>query len=173
MPEPGDIILYPVTPRSGWTSAAVALGEWGVHSGRRTDEVFYSHATIKHTKVDHEYASQWPRSGQFRCDMLRVWEVWRLTSLTPVQRLAVLDWCRANMGEWYNMIGLLTGGLLGLPRTAVCSQFVGRAYAAAGVHIHAGGLKLLSPNAIADYPGARYLGRHVPYMGWDENKRRP
>lgn len=160
MSELGDVILYPVTPRSGWTSKFVAIMELLGSAGRGVEP--YSHAAI-YLNNGLQFEFKWPRSGVFPIDVSRMYEVWRVAELAPNQRDAIKEWCQDHEGEWYNMIGLLSGGLLGLKHTAVCSQGVGQAYAeAAHIHISAEGERLLSPNAIADYPGAKMLARYVP-----------
>jgi hypothetical protein len=171
-PKPGDVNLYPVTPGSGWTSEAVAIGEWAAGAGRPNAVEFYSHATIRSTVNGYQFEAKWPKTGHFQEDSKRVIEVWRIGEPTVEQRVAIIDWARKHEGEWYNMLGLLTGGLLGLSHTAVCSQFVGEAYAAAGIHIGKEGLKLLSPNAIADFHGARCIGRYVPGQGYEKARVR-
>jgi hypothetical protein len=158
-PRPADVILYPVSPRSGWTSRFVAAAELMVGAGRGL--VGYSHAAILE-EGGYQYEAKWPKTGCYHIDRSRPYEVWRIGSPTEDQRHRILAWCRTHEGEWYNMIGLLSGGFLGLPRTAVCSQFAGLAYAAAGIRIGKEGQRLLSPNAIADHPHARCIYRYTP-----------
>ncbi len=158
-PQPGDIILYPVTGQSNWISRLIGAAQLiiGIGKGYET----YSHVAIL-APNGRQYEAKWPRTGNFLIDDSRVFEVWSLGNLTDAQRRQVLMWCRCHVGEWYNMIGLLTGGLFGLPRTAVCSQFAGHAYESAGVSIHQEGLAILSPDAIPDFPEARMLRRYQP-----------
>ncbi len=169
-PQPGDVILYPVTPRSGWTSKFVAFAEMGVGAGRGV--VMYSHAAIMAEKTGKQYEAKWPKTGLYNIDTRRTYDVFNLGRPTKDQREDILAFCRARCGEWYNMIGLLTGGLLGLPHTEVCSQFDGLAYASARppIKISREGQRLLSPNAIADHPQATFLGRYTPGKGWKSGK---
>ena len=159
-PLAGDVILYPVSPHSALSSRLVAVGEWLAGAGKGFEP--YSHATILSSVPGFEYGYQWPRSGHFPIDATRDYEVWRIGDPSSSQRERILRWCQEHQGEWYNMLGLLTGGLLGLKHTAVCSQGVGRAYASAHIHISAEGQRLLSPNAIRDYPGATLVHKYSP-----------
>lgn len=159
-PCPGNVILYPVTGRSGWTSKFVAIGELLFGSGHGLE--LYSHVAIVSERPGYQWEWKWPFAGEFPIDHKRIYEVWEVGTPSDVQRQRILDYCVSCRGEWYNMIGLLTFGLLGLKRTAVCSQGAGRAYAHAGIHISAQGKPLLSPNAIADKRTARMITRHEP-----------
>jgi hypothetical protein len=153
-PQPGDVIAYPVTGRSGWTSRFVAIVQLLGGFGRRSEQ--WSHLTLVSDKPGWEYGAQWPKVGHFPIDTSRPYEVWRIAELTDRQRADIIAYAKERVGDWYNMTGLLTGGLLGLPHTEVCSQEVGDAYAAARPPIifnKEGGL-LLSPDAVLDYPGA-------------------
>lgn len=163
-PQPGDIILYTVTPKSGWTSKLVAVGElfWGAGRGAKA----YSHAAVLSYTKGRQFEAKWPLTGFYPVDSSRPYEVWRITGVTDEQRKAVLRWCQAHTGQLYDMVGLLTFGLIRSRHRAVCSQFVGRAYAAAGIRIAPEGKRLLSPNAIADFKRARLVGTFMPRTGW-------
>lgn len=170
-PRPGDVILYPITPRSGWTSRFVGAAELAVGVGQGA--VQYSHAAIMSEKTGWQYEAKWPRVGHYPIDARRIAEVWNLGHPTHDQRVQILAYCREHEGDWYNMLGLLTGGLLGLPRTEVCSQLVGDAYATARPPIRIGkeGQRLLSPNALRDLSTATYLGRFMPRYGWQAARK--
>lgn len=159
-PLPGDVILYPVTGQSGWTSRFVAAGELIIGVGHTFEQ--YSHVAILDEDPHYEFEAKFPKTGRFRVDTSRIYEIWNIGNPSSAQRARVLAWCRDHEDEWYNMLGLLTGGLLGLPRTAVCSQFVGKAYAAANIKFSAEGKHILSPNAIRDYKDATMIQRYVP-----------
>ncbi len=156
----GDVIMYPVTGRSGLTSKLVAIGELLFGAGHGFEQ--YSHVAIASKRPGYQWEWKWPWSGEYHIDKNRPYEVWRIGNPTEEQREKILEYCARHRGEWYNMIGLLTFGLLGLKRTAVCSQGAGRAYAHAGIRIGAEGKPLLSPNAIADKHVSRMMDRVEP-----------
>jgi hypothetical protein len=159
-PRPADIILYPVTPRSGWTSRLVAAGEMILGSGKGAE--LYSHAALVSYSPGLQWEAKVPWVGLYRIDKTRTYEVWRLPGMTDEMREIILDEAKSHKGDWYNLIGLLTAGLLGPRNQEVCSQLVGICYAKAGIKIGKEGLLLLSPDAIADYPGARMIQRVIP-----------
>lgn len=159
-PRPGDIILYPVTPRSALSSRIVAAGEMLLGMGK--SEELYSHAALVSYSPGLQYEAKWPIVGQYEIDKTRIYEVWRLPDVTDDQRVIILREAKAKCGDLYNMIGLLSAGRLWLPHTEVCSQLVGSCYAKAGIEIGKEGARLLSPDAIADYPGAEMIYRFIP-----------
>lgn len=156
-PKGGDIILYPVTPKSAWSSKLVVIGEILFGAGKGLEH--YSHVGIVSDTPGYQFEAVWPRVCRSKIDKSRPYEIWRIEGLDDMKRREILAFCRARCGEWYNMIGLLTFGLIGFKHTEVCSQFAGFAYASVGIKISAEGKRLLSPNAIADYPGARMILR--------------
>jgi hypothetical protein len=159
-PKPGDLILYTVSGRSGWTSKLVAIGQLLVGVGRGTEQ--YSHVAILSNRPGRQWEWKFPRSGEFRVDRTRAYEVWRIGEPNEYQRQRILDYCAVCRGEWYNLIGLFTDGLLGLPHTAVCSQGAGRAYEFSGIRIGTEGKTFPAPDAIPDAHGAHLIERYCP-----------
>lgn len=160
-PRQGDIILYPVTPKSGWTSRLVAAGEMALGIGNSLEA--YSHAAIL-TEDGQEWEAKWPRIGKFPIDRTRIFEVWNVGNPTDDQRRAILLEAATHKGDWYNMTGLLSDGRLWIPHTEVCSQLVGICYKAGGIHLKKEGQRILAPNVIVDYPGARMVQRYYPHQ---------
>lgn len=154
-PNHADVILYPVTPKSELSSRLVAAGELldGLGSGERQ----YSHAAVLESGL-YEYEAKFPKTGLFQIDRSRTYEVWNLGP-TDEQRAQILRWCREHVGDWYNLLGVVTAGLFKLRGTYYCSEFACMAYASAGLHP---GDLIMSPNSIPQYPGARMIYRRVP-----------
>ena len=111
-----------------------------------------------------QYESKFPFPGHFPIDITRPYEVWRLGEPTDAQRAKALNWCHRHQGVRvpYNMSGLLTDGLVALRRSYVCSQYAAAAWAAAGVKVSAEGQRVLAPDVIPDFPGARMICRYEP-----------
>ncbi len=156
--QPGDFILYPCDPRSAFSSRFVGAGELLVGLGGRGKQM-YSHAAILSFTSGWQYEAKFPFTGRFKIDTSRVYEVWRIGDPTEKQRLQIVRWCRQHEGDCYNLIGVLTAGLIELPGTYYCSQFACLAYVSAGLHP---GDLIMSPNSIPQYPGARMIHRYVP-----------
>ena len=164
-PEPGDIIAYTVNGASGWTSKFVAIVQLIFGLGRGVEN--FSHLTLVSDKPGWEYGAQWPKVGHFPIDKSRAYEVWRVSGLTLHQRREIIWYAQSRVGDWYNMLGLLTGGLLQLHHSEVCSQEVGDAYAWASppVVFKKEGMKILSPDAVLDDSRVHMIARYVPGVG--------
>ena len=157
--QPGDCILYPVRGDSENSSKIVAAMEILQGYGHGLEQ--YSHVAI-YIDPGIQFEFKWPRSGFFPIDSKRTYELWNVGNPTDNQRDRIIHWCMENQGEWYNMTGLLTAGIFGLPHTAVCSQGFDRAYTAAGIYVPHEGHRLLSPNAIPDWDQSKMICRMEP-----------
>lgn len=162
-PQPGDLIAYPVTPHSAWTSKAVAVAQMlrGIGKG----DVMYSHVAGKAADAGMQYESKWPKAGLYPIDHARLYEVWRIGDPSPAQTARATAWWEEHRGDRYNLLGLLTGGLLGLPHEEVCSQYYADGWHAAGFHFKAEGQRIVAPNVLVDHPEARLIARYVPRLG--------
>lgn len=149
-PLPGDIILYPITAASEWSSKIVGLAE--MVCGQWRDGRQYSHAAILAQSPGMQYEESWPTSGLHRMDPKRPYEIWRVEGVEEDERQRILRWCAVHDGEWYDLGCLFTFGLLQSRHRAVCSQYVARAYmAGAGIRFGKEGHRIVSPDALADY----------------------
>ena len=160
--KPGDWILYNVDGRSEFISRAVAAGQLllGIGHGREA----YSHVALVSERPQWQYESKFPFPGHYPIDITRAYEVWRIGDPTSAQRAKALNWCQRHIGARYpyNMSGLLTDGLVALRRSYVCSQYAAAAWAAAGVRVSAEGQRILAPDVIPDFLGARMILRYEP-----------
>jgi len=157
LPLLGDIVAYPVGPWSAWQSKVIAVGELVLAVG--TEPIQYSHIGIlsRWTEGRADYEAQFPRVREFAIPPARPFDIFQLPGLTAGQRSTILAYCRSHLGEWYNLIGVLTAGLI-MPRNqAFCSEFAGQAYAAAGLLIPFEHERALFPDAVADWPKAQKI----------------
>ena len=162
-PRAGDLIAYVVTPQSPWTSKAVAVMQ--IIRGLGKGDVIYSHVAAWAADRDQQYEQVWPRAGLNPIDFSRAFEVWRIGDPSPAQTALAVRWWKAHLDDRYNMIGLLTGGLLGLPHEEVCSQYYADGWHAAGVHFQAEGARIVAPNVLVDHEGARRIALYMPKVG--------
>lgn len=154
-PKPGDVVLYPVSGKSSLSSRIIAAGELLAGFGNGMEQ--YSHASI--LDVDGwQFEAYFPRTRYSKIDQNRRYEIWRLGNPTDSERTRILGWCKAHVGDLYNLTGVLTANLIRIPGTYYCSQFAGLAYAAIGKKI---GDKIISPDSVADYPFARKLFTNI------------
>lgn len=152
-PQPGDVILYPANGKSAWSSRLVAAGEILAGLGGGLEQ--YSHAAI--FDVDgYQYEATFPTTRRSLIDTSRTYEVWNIGEPTHEQRRKILAWCMRHEGRFYNLIGVLTFGLIRLPDTYYCSQFACFAYAHAGI---IAGDSIMSPDSIPQFKGAKMVAR--------------
>lgn len=156
-PVAGDFILYPAGPKSAWSSRLVVAGE--IMAGLGGGLEMYSHAAILSNTPGYQFEATFPFTVRSKIDTSRPYEIWRVGSPTMLQRSLILKWCKDHVGKLYNIIGVLTFGLIELPDTYYCSQFGCLAYAAAGLHP---GDAIMSPDSIPQYSGARMICRYTP-----------
>jgi hypothetical protein len=167
-PLPGDPVLYPVSGQSQLTSRLVAAGELLAGFGHR--EIQYSHGAVLQELsltdgLGVQFEAKFPKTGQFAVDTSRPYEIWNVAQPTDEQREVILRWCEAHVGDWYNLTGVLTLDYVRLPGTYYCSQFVGLAYAEAGITL---GDSIMSPNSIPEHPGATKIYEYWP-PGWERS----
>lgn len=151
---PGDVILYPATGRSALSSRLVIAGEIIAGMGAGIEE--YSHAAIVASTPGCQFEATFPFTCRSAIDVSRPYEIWRLGEPTQEQRRKILSWCGTHLGDLYNLTGVLSFGYINLPNTYYCSQFACLAYAAADLHP---GDRIMSPDSIPLYPGARMIDR--------------
>jgi len=157
-PKPGDVILYPADGMSSLASRLVAAGE--LLAGLGKGLVQYSHAAILDVE-GYQFEAYFPKTRYSKIDQKRLYEIWRLGEITPAERQRILGWCKAHVGRWYNLIGVLTADHIRIPDTYYCSQFAGLAYAAIGKKV---GDRIMSPDSIPDFPGAKKIFTNEPII---------
>lgn len=127
-PEPGDIILFRV---GAHPSLMGKLIDWGQKIiNRDLHAIAYEHIVIVGWYGDIVEA-YWPkvRSRIYSPVGTPNAEVYRVRGITQKQiAKGVLAYAYGHVGEWYNMTGLLTLGLIQLGHSVVCSQFVWKCF---------------------------------------------
>lgn len=161
-PKPGDIILYLANDSSDGTNALssefVAEGETLVGLGKGLER--YSHAAVVSEKEGYQFEAVWPKSGENPIDKSRTYEIWDIGQPNESQRRCRIGWCKAHMGDFYDLPGVLTAGIIKIPGLYYCSRFACLAIESDGVTVV--GDKIMSPNSLPDFPGAKLISRYVP-----------
>ena len=142
---PGDIVLYPAGGKSALSSRLVAAGE--ILAGFGKGCVQYSHGAIMAQEPGFQWEEVFPRAVHSKVDLSRPFEIWRVPGITVAQRAVILDWCKAHKGAWYDILGVLCGGLIHVPGTYYCTRWDCVAYRVAGIGI---GDEIGSPDSIPD-----------------------
>jgi hypothetical protein len=146
---PGDVVLYTVSGCDSWESRIVGIGQLIFGAGRGHEQ--FSHAAVLSHRPGWEYEAKWPRIGHFEIDQSRDYEIRRPKHYTEHQRYEVLLWFRSHEGDLYDLVCLLTFGLIQLPGAEVCSQAVDLALRFSGAHPDREGKNILSPDALGDF----------------------
>lgn len=118
--QPGDLILYPVNSKSDWISRLVGWGQKLIHQAPSQES--YSHVAIAGPDTAHMYEAYWPK---IRVTNIRLQEaeIFRIKDITPEQVARMLDYCKSHVGEWYDLLGILTLGKIQIGGTKWCSQY--------------------------------------------------
>ena len=148
-PLPGDAVFYPVTPRSDWASKFVAIGEMFLRMGKSHE--MFSHVALLDRDTAYQLEAYWPRTRRSRIDQRRPYEVWRLKGESTARRKLSLYWAYENLGQWYNLLGILFGWMKFRFHNRYCSEFARSAKRAAGFHLPDDVRGYFSPNQLADF----------------------
>lgn len=136
MMQPGDIVFYRVTPKSFFVSKIIAIA--ALLSGRGYSNTLYSHVAILTTCDPLRQAeATWPKTRISDVHIDKPIEIWQLQGITDAQRCCVIDWCNKNLGEWYDL-GMFLLGWADIHHAEICTSFVAKAYAAAGIPLGRG-----------------------------------
>jgi uncharacterized protein YycO len=132
--QAGDILLFLVTPQSGWLGKLIGWGQKII--GQAPTQVAYEHAALV-SGPGWIIEAYWPkvRKRAFDPSQYSNVEVWRYQNLTPLQLNNILAYANTHIGEWYNVSALLTFGMVQFGHTVVCSQFVWQAFTAAWISL--------------------------------------
>ena len=146
---PGDIVLFPVSGKDPWESRIVGIGQLIFGAGRTNEQ--FSHSAVLARTPGMVWEASWPRVGCHSIDQGRYYEVRRPRVYTEEQRRKVLAWFSVHNRDRYDLLCLLTFGLIQHKGMEVCSQAVDRALLYAGDHPDLEGKHILSPDALADF----------------------
>lgn len=133
--RPGDILLY--RPKSVFHVSAWFIA-WAQNvTGKTPHNVTYCHVAIVDENTDNMLESRWPKSHCIPIDWKKLdkeykIELWRVKKVTQDQIDKALEWAHENVGQWYDL-GLFIWGWIDTKHEEVCSTFVSKAWANAGI----------------------------------------
>lgn len=133
--KPGDILLF--KPKSIFRVSAWFI-VWGQNvMGKTPHDVTYCHVALVDQDTTYYLEARWPKSKRTKLDWKKLdaeytIELWRVKDTTVSAVTKALGWAHANLGEWYD-IGLFLWGWVDEKHEEVCSTFVAKSWAAAGV----------------------------------------
>lgn len=153
--QPGDILLF--RPKSVFHISAWFIA-WGENvMGKTPHDVSYCHVALIDDDTNFLLEARWPKSHRTQFDLSKLdqiytVELWRVKNVTPEEIAHAVDWSRENVGEWYDL-GLFMWGWIDAKHREVCSTFVAKAWAAAGLQFKqiktVGVGTLITPDEIA------------------------
>lgn len=135
--EPGDILLSRVDRRSNWVSRLIAWGQKRIIH-KAPPDADYCHAALVGPDALHLYEARWPKIRNIAIDWKDLTshgavEVYRVKDITPAQVDLVLKAAYARLGEWYDVLTILTFGTIQLGPASVCSQYIWECFTYADV----------------------------------------
>lgn len=133
--KPGDILLF--KPKSIFHVSAWFIS-WGENvMGKTPHDVSYCHVALVDFDTTYLLEARWPKSHRVTIDWNKLnaaytVELWRVKDVSLSQISDAIDWGHKNVGEWYD-IGLFLWGWVDEKHEEVCSTFVAKAWADAGI----------------------------------------
>lgn len=159
MIQPADILLFRVAKQSSTLDKLIGWGQKVIHQAPTLAE--YCHAAL----VGPDYApgqpsmieARWPRVHRIPLDIADLEkrnpvEVYRVKDMTPAQIEDVLGYAMEHVGVRYDMLAILTFGVLQLGNCDVCSQLDWESFTPAGIAL-CPFQGLLSPDDLAAAKG--------------------
>jgi uncharacterized protein YycO len=148
--QPGDIILCRVTLRSPIHDKLIAVGEWIMR--KKFTRSNYCHVMMVDSDPELVLEAVWPKTHLVKGDWDKrekkyALEVYRVKRATLVQKAKAIHWAHKNLGVWYN-VGLLMFGWFPKKHEVICSTYIAKSYAYAGIQLGKNE-KLLSPDEVA------------------------
>lgn len=142
--QPGDLLLYSVTPKSGLVARLIATVQIWRKEG--TNKTQYSHVSVVSSRPGYQFEAMFPKTRE----SLVNWEnpsleLWRVKGTKLDQVGLVLTWCAAHMGCYYD-IGQILMGAFRLSNAYSCTKFARQAWLNANQDIVPNAGKFIGPN---------------------------
>jgi hypothetical protein len=128
MTQPGDLLLFRVGPGSPFLGKLIGWGQKVI--GQAPTKAAYDHVALAGRIRGEIVEAYWPRVRvrEYDPEGDPNVELYRDPNATPQQIDSIMTYAYAHKGEWYNLTGLLTFGLVQLGHSVVCSQFAWKCY---------------------------------------------
>jgi len=131
----GDIVCWGVTKKSDWFSRLLAWYFVRFGQGGSSNKQSYSHSAIyagyKYNK-HWVFESTWPLSRLYYIpdsDLENyIITVFRLENFSGSEIDKIMEWGYINSGKLYDILEIITFGLINLKPWNTCSEFVKQAY---------------------------------------------
>ena len=141
--KPCDILLFRTTHRSTWTDRFIV---WAQHTFYHIPpQARYCHVALVDKDTDLVLEAKWPKIkiSTLEADTYKQRdqiEVYRVRGITDEQREKVLAWAHEHVGEYYDVLLLLTG-FIDAKHSEICSTYVSKSFRNASLEIPYGSSK--------------------------------
>jgi uncharacterized protein YycO len=134
--QPGDLLLFRVSKSSNWLDKLIGWGQRVIHQA--PGDATYCHVAIFGPDAGSIFEAVWPRIHNVPLDVTKVQknlilEVYRVKDITPAQVALVLAAAKKRVGARYDVLAILTFGILQFGRATVCSQYAYQCFLDAGI----------------------------------------
>jgi len=148
--QPADILLFRTTHRSTWIDRFIVLAQKILY--HVPPQARYCHVALVDKDTNLILEARWPKIKISKIDFSThkqrdKIEVFRVRGITDEQREKVLQWAHDHVGEWYDVLLLITG-FIDTKHAEICSTYVSKAFKAANLEIPYGNnnKKLILPD---------------------------
>lgn len=124
--RPGDLLLFRISASSNWLDRLIGWGQRKIHQA--PTDASYCHVAIVGPDSLSIYEAVWPRIHNVVLEIEKIQktlilETYRVKGITPEQVERVMAAAKRGVGKRYDVLAILTFGLLQMGPMAVCSQF--------------------------------------------------
>ena len=135
--KPCDILLFRTTHRSSLQDRFIVWGQRILYHIPK--QARYCHVALVDKDTDLVLEAKWPKIkiSTLEADTYKQRdqiEVYRVRGITNKQIEKTLDWAHEHVGEYYDVLLLLTG-FIDMKHSEICSTYVSKAFKAAGLEI--------------------------------------
>lgn len=144
--QPGDLLFYKVTPRSGWMSKLIAVVQ--MVRGEGSSGTSYSHVALSDFNSNYQLESTPPKTRRGLVDWANPSiEVWRIKNVSAAQVSNALGWAYTHLNKPYDFSQILLGWIT-WSNGYTCAEFVKSAYDSTGVSLSPTAGRFVGPNEL-------------------------
>jgi|SRR6185437_10812215 len=132
--QPGDILMFRIGPGASWYQRLIGWGQRILKEQGGPNAYF--HVGFVGPGIFKFYQSKPPAicNSDVPSPLPDYIEVYRLKNpLSDEQLKKIFTYANSQVGKWYNLLGVLTVGIIQIGSFAYCSQFTWQAYTYAGI----------------------------------------
>ncbi len=134
--QAGDILLFRVSKSSNWLDRLIGWGQKLIHEA--PTDAAYCHVAFVGPDSGYMYEARWPKIRNVALDWTAIEknitvEVYRVKGITADQIVKIMAYAKSQIGRSYDVLAILTMGMIQFGKGAVCSQYAYESFLAGGV----------------------------------------